>query len=361
MADLYGNIYQANIAAEEEIFTIIVESEIEKILTEYQDDNEDTELEWLEANYYGKKDNKNYESSQRDNEVGLTEKDFITKAYPKLNKTFRKWWDATIKSLELDSLRNFHILFVTEIYSFPWGLLPLQNGVSISREFSVSCYHSKSFVDNFANNDSMLISSGDLDTDYNILELGSEIKKNLVMYPGVLNSLYNRGNCDPIGSNYRHIFVKKTLHSISEIKTKILGHGDNEFLPSMWIHDGHGHTHWLTLSNGDKIRGEKILEHLNQIAGVIDFCWLNSCHSIQLIQNSNIMQSNKIKTLIGFLGLGDEDASGLAFELMVLERIARGYSIGRAFQIAKSSMDPEMPASGSYTLIGDPRLIIIKS
>lgn len=360
MGDLYGNIYETDIALEEEIFTIIVESEIEKVLTEYQDDNEDTELEWLEANYYGKRGTNNNENSHRDNEVGLTEKDFITKAYPKLNKTFRKWWDATIKSLELDSLRNFHILFVTKVYSFPWGLLPLANGVSISRKFSVSCYHSKSFVDNFANNDSMLISSGDLDTDYEILELGSKIKKKLVMYPGVLFKLYNRGNYDA-GDNYSHLFVTKTLNSISEIKTKILGQGDNEFLPSMWIHDGHGHSHWLTLSNGDIVRGEKILEHLNQIDGVIDFCWLNSCNSIQLIQNSNIMQSNKIKTLIGHLGLGDEDASGLAFELMVLERIARGYSIGRAFQIAKASTDPEMPSSGSYTLIGDPRLIIIKS
>ena len=58
--------------------------------------------------------------------------------------------------------------------------------------------------------------------------------------------------------------------------------------------------------------------------------------------------------------MGDESGNVVAFEMLVLERIMKGYSIGESeVQLAKSALDPKMSASGSFTLLGDPRLVLI--
>jgi hypothetical protein len=71
------------------------------------------------------------------------------------------------------------------------------------------------------------------------------------------------------------------------------------------------------------------------------------------------MTNGKIITLLGHLGMGDESGDVIAFEMLVLERLMRGHSVGRAVQLAKKAVDPEMAASGSFTLLGDPRLVLV--
>ena len=362
MASVFGVGHQAKIASDENIFFIHVEIEIENSLTGYLDDDE-SDIEWLQSNFFGEK----YPSQKhRENKIGLSEYDFVNYAYPKLNSKFRSWWVGKKTEINLRDFRNHHIVFVTNLHNFPWALLPLDKGVAVGREFSVSCNHSKSFTDDFSNNDSLLMTCGKLDGNSQLFDkiFGSKLKHELALKGEV--SLWRRGgNPSPISEE---IVEKMTmgingidLRIASEISSGVFGKGSKEFLPSMWLHEGHGHGFGLEINGEGQtfLRGKEILVHLNNLDGIIDFCWLSSCHSIDLVHNFEIMKSGKVKTLLGHLGMGDESGNVVAFEMLVLERIMKGYSIGRSVQLAKSALDPKMSASGSFTLLGDPRLVLI--
>jgi len=358
MASVFGVEHKTKLALDEDIFFINIDDKIENLLIAFDEDDE-TDLEWLQSNYYGKK---SPTQEERENKIGLSEYDFVNYAYPKLHHDFRNWWNKkSIECNHIDPLKT-HILFITNLYNFPWALLPLKNGAAIGRKFSVSCSHSKLFQNINANNDSLLMTNGKLDSDCFDTILGSDLKRKLAVNGPA--SLWNRGG---YGSVPKNQYPKKAmgimglnLQSVSQITAEISGKDNRKFLPSIWIHEGHGHDSGLEIDGESQLflRGKEILNHLNSVEGIIDFCWLSSCHSIELVHNSRIMQSEKVKTLLGHLGIGDEDGSVVAFEMLVLERIMRGYSVGRAFQLAKSALDPMMSASGSFTLLGDPRLVL---
>lgn len=366
VASVFGVEHQTKLALDEDLFFINVDNKIEKLLIASDDDDE-TDLEWLQSNYYGKK-SPNQEG--RENKIGLSEYDFVNYAYPKLNHDFRNWWNKKlIESDHIDPLKS-HILFITNLYNFPWALLPLKNGVAIGRKFSVSCSHSELFQNINANNDSLLMTNGKLDSDCfdTILGsdlkrtiLGSDLKRKLALHgaPGLWNRGGDESNPHEIGKKAMRGIPFVKLQTVDQITTEISGRDQSKFLPSIWIHEGHGHEYGLEIDGESQsfLRGKEILNHLNSVGGIIDFCWLGSCHSIELVHNSKIMQSKKVKTLLGHLGVGDEEGSVVAFEMLVLERIMRGYSVGRAVQLAKSALDPKMSASGSFTLLGDPRLV----
>ena len=359
MASVFGVELQTKLALDEDIFVINVDKKIEKLLITYNEDDE-TDLEWLQSNYYGKKSSN---QKGRENKIGLSEYDFVNYAYPKLHQDFRNWWNNKLIECEhIDTLAS-HLLFITNLYNFPWALLPSKNMMAIGRIFSVSCSHTDLLQNINANNDSVLMTNGKLDSDCFDTILGSDIKRKLAVHGAP--SLWNRGGYDSVPKDQYH---KKTmgimglnLQSVNQITAKILGKDNCEILPSIWIHEGHGHDYGLEIDGESQsfLMGKEILNHLNSVEGIIDFCWLGSCHSIELVHNAKIMQSKKVKTLLGHLGLGDEDGSVVAFEMLVLDRILRGYSVGRAVQLAKSALDPKMSASGSFTLLGDPRLVLI--
>ena len=362
MASVFGVEHQAKIASNENIFFIHVDIEIENSLTGYFEDGE-SDIEWLQSNFFGDKDPT---QKDRQNKIGLSEYDFVNYAYPKLNSVFRNWWVAKLAENNLDDFQKHHIVFVTNLYKFPWALLPLNNGVAIGREFSVSCNHSESFTDDFSNNDSLLMTSGKLEATSHLFDsiFGSNLKHELALKGEV--SLWRRGgNPSPVSEE---ICLKMAmgitgidLQLANEISTGIFGKGTKEFLPSIWLHEGHGHDFGLEI-NGESqtfLRGKEILNQLNNLDGIIDFCWLSSCHSIELVHNFEIMKSGKVKTLLGHLGMGDEAGNVIAFEMLVLERIMKGFSLGKSVQLAKSALDSKMSASGSFTLLGDPRLVLI--
>ena len=187
MASVFGVEHQTKLALDEDIFVINVDKKIEKLLITYNEDDE-TDLEWLQSNYYGKKSSN---QKGRENKIGLSEYDFVNYAYPKLHQDFRNWWNNKLIECEhIDTLAS-HLLFITNLYNFPWALLPSKNMMAIGRIFSVSCSHSDLLQNINANNDSVLMTNGKLDSDCFDTILGSDIKRKLAVHGAP--SLWNRG------------------------------------------------------------------------------------------------------------------------------------------------------------------------
>jgi hypothetical protein len=260
------------------------------------------------------------------------------------------------------------VVFNTNLLDFPWALLPLANGEdgikALSSLYSVSCNPGNKFLDSFSGNDVLLMSHGQIESDgqeYDVI-LGNDLKELVVKGNG-----FWRRNSSWEGINVEEILEMSDqckqieLEQVTDITARVLGEGDTIVLPSIWLHEGHGHDYGLELSGEERsfLRGSPIAQHLESTQGSIDFCWLSSCHGIQMACNSKWMEIGKIKTLLGHLGMGDEAGNIIAFEMLVLERLMLGYSVGRAVQRAKQAMEPEMSASGSFTLLGDPRLVLV--
>jgi hypothetical protein len=378
-----GGSYEGLLAEDEPIVFIRVQKFVERWLCEDEEDGY-TELSWIQNNYYGTKENgiDNVIQKKRHSKVGLCAKDFLELAYPILKDSFKGWWKDTREQTEFPEPDKGHLVFVTSILDFPWSLLPLGDGRTLGSVYSVSSNPSTEFLNSFSGNDAVLMSMGALkrrDGDPGTFDviLGSDLKKKVgipvipgsdlkrnVGVQGGPTSLWRRSKRRGT-PNEEAILVNGImgieLKGVNDISARVFGDADTTHLPSIWFHEGHGHNYSLELGDNERtmLRGDDILRHLKSVNGSIDFCWLSSCHGIEMAKNANWMNSGKIMTLLGHLGMGDEAGNVIAFEMLVLERIMGGYSVGRAVQLAKMAMGPEMASSGSFTLLGDPRLVLV--
>jgi len=134
-----GGTYEARLAENEPIVFIHVQGFVRRWLSE-EDEEGFSELSWLQNNYYGTKEEgiDNVVQKKRYSKVGLCAKDFLELAYPGLKESFKDWWEDTRKRTVFPEPDEGHLVFVTNLLDFPWGLLPLEDGRALGSVYSVS-------------------------------------------------------------------------------------------------------------------------------------------------------------------------------------------------------------------------------
>jgi len=364
MVSVYSSTYVADINLDEKLEFISIPTEIEASLLIYDEDL--TDLDWIRTGFFGRRADS---AEKRENNIGLSEYDFIHFIYPKLNSKIRNWWKKKSREIEEIDPSNIHIIFVTNLFDFPWALLPLTNNTSIGRRYSVSCNDSDNFSTELSTNDALLMTKGKMEASIPQFDgiFGSNLKIELAVNSDP--SLWRRGGKFPPSSSIEAIerhsqgIVGISLTKLSQILTEKIDEEGVQYLPSIWFHEGHGSEFGLAIESQQQrqLGGEEIKQHLLSTKGIIDFAWLNSCHSVELVQRHELIKTGKITTILGHLGMGDEAGNVVAFEMLVLERILQGHSLGKSIQFGKSAMDMKMSASGSFTLLGDPRLVLMKA
>ena len=107
------------------------------------------------------------------------------------------------------------------------------------------------------------------------------------------------------------------------------------------------------------IRANEIRDFIADTEGTIDMAWLCSCHSAETASETRMFNPDnpKVRAFLGHLGMGDESVSVLAFEFTVMSDILNGHSIGNAVYRARRAARPGC-SSGSYSLIGEPRIVL---
>ncbi len=354
--------------ADEKIVWVNVPKEVEKAIVEISDGGQ-SDLDRLSSNFYQTKIEAEQElTDERSSSVGLCAKDFMVLAYPRLNDTLRDWWVKTDVVYSPPKTMENHIVFVTSKLYFPWHLLPLRTGQAIGMSHSVSVAPKEKFAEVLLGNDGVLFSRGKLKRAEASLydEIpGSGLKRQFAIFGSGLK-FWKRGKYDlttekeMIARCNADGVLGYELENVEQISCRVIGKNETQ-LPSVWFHEGHGHEYGLELnSNKDgevRMMSEKdISEHLKSTKGTVEFAWISSCHSIELAARGKWLEQGKVTTMLGHIGMGDESEDNIAFEMLVLCRLKQGVSIGHAVHLAKKALDPEMPASGSYALIGDPRL-----
>ena len=336
-------------------------SAIEIFLTLEQDGESD--ITWLKNQYLGdlKRDGGD---KNRANRIGLSAKDFIELYYPGTQLGFRHWWEGERHAV-IDFMMhnpNAHVQIISKHYGlFPWHLLPMPNGKAIADCYPVSVNPPGKQVEDFSSNDACIISEGDLDSNFPSGELfGWRTAKEFLIqsnlkFRGLKGAITTHPLDSLLSMNVQSSVISP--ESSAEIVTEKLGMNGQHELPSILIHSGHGDEYGLQLANGE-IMNKDFVDHLQMTEGVIDLFFADSCNSAEFACSYGLMESRKVRTFVGHLGMGDESIDVHTFKLHLFDAIAKGRCIGDAFFEARKRVNPDEPASGSFVLFGDPKLIL---
>ena len=336
-------------------------SAIEIFLTLEQDGESD--ITWLKNQYLGdlKRDGGD---KNRTNRIGLSAKDFIELYYPGTQLGFRHWWEGERHAV-IDFMMhnpNAHVQIISKHYGlFPWHLLPMPNGKAIADCYPVSVNPPGKQVEDFSSNDACIISEGDLDSNFPSGQLfGWPTVRDFL----IQSDLSSRGL---VSACTTHSFESLTAlgkqssvinpESPLDFLTQKLGRVGEYELPSILVHSGHGDEHGFQLANGKRM-SKDFVELLEATEGVIELFFADSCHSAEFASAYELIESKKVRTFVGHIGMGDESIDVHTFKLYFFDAISKGECVGNAIFKARQRLNPDEPASGSFVLLGDPRTIL---
>ena len=328
------------------------------------DQDGETDLSWLKHQYLGDLIHHRGDKN-RTNRIGLSSNDFIKLYYPGILSCFRHWWESKRGEVIefMTQNPNAHVQILSKHYGhFPWHLLPMPDGKAIADCYPVSVHPTVVLLDEFSSNDACIISEGDLDSNFPTGVLfgwrtAKEflIQSNLMKFRGLEEAVSTYTLDSLMSMNLQSSVVRP--ESSAEIVTEKLGMNGQHELPSILIHSGHGDEYGLQLANGKKM-GKDLVDHLQLTEGVIDLFFADSCNSAEFACSYRLMESRKVRTFIGHIGMGDESIDVHTFKLYFFDAISKGDCVGDALFKARKRVKPDEAASGSFVLLGDPRLVL---
>lgn len=286
----------------------------------------------------------------------FTEDIFHREIWPRMPKEIKILWDIVVKTITANiNDESTLIELFSRHYEFPWSLMPFENGVSIRRKFDFSVSLESVGKIPLCENDALMIFNGNTtshETGYAFYGL-EFINSSLVKGGLFLRSM---------DMNHAKMFKIKqdnviSLQSSTQIATKRVNRKDIE-LPSIAIINAHGNSSQIEVANGESHISNQLTEHVESISGVIDFLNLECCNSLRFAKKQGVLETGKVRTLVGHIGKMDESKSVLAFQLNFYNNLEKGLRVTTAFRMAMNSVDSDDLVSGSYQLVGDGRLIL---
>jgi hypothetical protein len=333
------NCSQFTTQIDKEGFVYHIDASIMDCLLEI-DNGDGSFLEWLNDEYFRE----------------FTEDLFHREIWPRMPKEIKELWNIEAKRITADiNDESALIELYSKHYDFPWSLMPLENGVSIRRKFDFSVSLVSVGKIPLCENDALMIFNGNItshDTGYDFY--GLEFVNSSLLKGG----LFLRS----MDMNYAKMFKIEqdnvmSLQSPTQITTKRVNRKGIE-LPCITIINAHANSSQIEVANGESNISTQLTEHLESTPGVIDFLNLECCNSLRFARKQGVLETGKVRTLVGHIGKMDESKSVTAFQLNLYNNLEKGLRASTAFRMAMNSVDPEDPASGSYQLVGDGRLIL---
>jgi len=326
-----------------------------------EDDDGISDLDWLNDFKNDREIDKGY--AGRKNRIGLTEADFIDVYLPRTNEDFRELWDLKAAEVfqEIQLNPQSHIVFQSSLYGiFPWLLMPLPTGTPVIRlRPCTSIPPDLEFSEQICENGGLLVTEGSTNSHMSKDGLfGWNLAKEYLINSklsirGIENAL-DSSNATEINSAM--MSRKYTLESPTNVSTKVIG-GDENQSPSIWWNCSHGSEYGIQLSNKKDLRGD-LVKHIARQKGIMDLAFLHSCYSLDYAHRYRILE-HKIRSVIGHTGMADESIDVLYFEISFIDELEKGKNLGQAFFEARNKISRNEPASGSFQLIGDPRIILL--
>ena len=366
--------------ADEKVVPIEVPAEVEHAMTSEELWNPkewQTFLGWFEETMLIDSKEAGPEAKGRKSQVGLSSADFNSVVYQLLASdngitSITTWWEENRPQPSPAFESESHIIFVTDVLEFAWHLMPLSDGSPIGVNYSVSAQPRGWKCPPPSGHDACAYTTGNIkqkDSDQTLLGEGSLF--NLAAHTRVTSeksSFLHRGihanhpdnsdiSIEEIPEIYASLIDRSPLTKMTDLNCRRRGF-DSACLPSFWLHEGHGYAGSLQLQDETSIRAKEIGDYIANTEGTMDMAWLCSCHSAETASETRMFNrvNPKVRVFLGHLGMGDESASVVAFEHMIMGDIMNGHSIGNAVYRARRAMRPEC-SSGSYSLIGDPRIV----
>ena len=368
--------------ADETVVRIEVPAEVEQAMTseeQWLPDESLAFLEWFKETMLIDSKEAGKDAQARQSQVGISFADFNRVVYKFLDRddgipSITDWWEENRPNPSQVFESENHMVFVSNILEFAWHLMPLSDGTPIGANYSVSVQPIEWECPPSSGHDACAFTTGNIkQTDTEETLLGEGTLYNLAIGTRITsetNSLLYRGlysnppdNSDLSPEEMPDLFpliYSAPLTEMTDLNCRRRGLDfDSVFLPSFWLHVGHGDRGTLQLQDETSIRTNEIKDYIANTEGTIDMAWLCSCHSVETASETQMFdpENRKVRAFLGHLGMGDESASIVAFEHMVMGDIMNGHSIGNAVYRARRAMRPEC-SSGSYSLLGDPRIVL---
>ena len=367
--------------AEEDVVRIEVPISVEQAMTsedKWDPEGWQTFLAWFKENMLNDREEAGVDAKARQSGVGISSTDFNRVVYNLLDSkkgipSITAWWEDNRPDSSEQFESENHVVFVSDILEFAWHLMPLSNGTSIGVNYSVSVQPKEWECPSSSGHDACIYTTGNIiqkDSPHSLL--GEGLLFNLaasIRITDESSSFQHRGyhsghpdNSDLSPEDIVDVFStppdRIPLTEMTDLNCRPRG-TNTPCLPSFWLHEGHGYAGSLQLHDETSIRAKEIRDYFANTEGTTDMAWLCSCHSVETASGSQMFDSEnpKVRTLLGHLGMGDESASVVAFEHMVMGDIMNGHSIGNAVYRARRAMRPGC-SSSSYVLLGDPRIIL---
>jgi hypothetical protein len=366
--------------AEEDVVRIEVPISVEQAMTsedKWDPEGWQTFLAWFKDNMLNDREEAGVDAKARQSRVGISFTDFNRVVYRLLGSkkgipSITAWWEDNRPDPSEQFESENHVVFVSDISGFAWHLMPLSNGTSIGVNYSVSVQPREWECPSLSGHDACIYTTGNIkqkDSEYSLLGDGTLFnlatatrntsEKNAFRHRGIASIGPENTAEEEIPVIFHSIINERVpLSQMTDLNCRI--HGSNSTcLPSFWLHEGHGYAGSLQLHDETNIRAKQIGDYFANTEGTTDMAWLCSCHSVETVTESHMFvpENPKVRAFLGHLGMGDESASVVAFEHMVMGDIMNGHSIGNAVYRARRAMRPEC-SSGSYVLMGDPRIIL---
>ena len=375
-----GLAFDAPLADDEKVDRIEVPAEVESAMTsedQWLPEESQTFLEWFKETMLIDSKEAGQDAEARQSRVGISSADFNRVVYKFLDRddgipSITDWWEENRPNPSRVFESENHMVFVSNILEFAWHLMPLSNGTSIGVNYSVSVQPKEWECPSSSGHDACIYTTGNTkqkDSDESLLGEGTLFdlatnrrntsEKSTFLHRG-LDSI-GPENCtsEEISEIYASIINERVpLTEMTDLNCRRRG-TNTACLPSFWLHGGHGYAGSLQLHDETSIRAKEIRDYFANTEGTTDMAWLCSCHSVETASESQMFDSEnpKVRAFLGHLGMGDESASVVAFEHMVMGDIMNGQSIGNAVYRARRAMRPGC-SSSSYVLLGDPRIIL---